>query len=143
MPFDESLPALTPLQNAVRLVLFSFGFATYTKFEPWSAYIQAIVAQLKESLEPAYLVALGIPDLLLWAQFFGASISRLTKERRWFITRLSQTVCQLELKCVDEMEKVLGRFFYLAAFSRRTLLEIWAEVSPIAHANRTDLAKTS
>jgi hypothetical protein len=53
MPFDELLPALTPLQNAVRLVLFSFGFATYTEFEPSSAYIQAIVAQLKESLEPA------------------------------------------------------------------------------------------
>jgi hypothetical protein len=143
MPFDKSLPALTPLQNAVRLVLFVYGFATYTKFEPSSAYIQAIAAQLKESLELVDLSALEIPDLLLWTQFFGASISRLSKERSWFVTRLARTIHQLELKSPDGMEEILRRFFYMGVLSRPSLLEIWNEVSSVDQALLQDLPKRS
>lgn len=141
MPFDKSLPALTPLQNAVRLVLFVYGFATYAKFEPSSAYIQAIVAQLKESIELVDLPALEIPDLLLWTQFFGASISRLSKERSWFVTHLARTIHQLKLKSADDMEEILRRFFYMGVLSRPSLLEIWNEVGSVDQALLQDLPK--
>jgi hypothetical protein len=141
MPFDETPSSLTPLQNAVRLILFIFGFATYTKLEPSAAYTQAIMAQLKESLEAIDLSALWTPDLLLWTLFFGAHISRQTKERPWFITCLARSIRQLELRSADEMQRVLLRFFYIGGFSRESLLEIWHEVSSAGQAHAEGMPK--
>jgi hypothetical protein len=135
MPFDDGLSPLTPLQNAVRLVLFIFGFATYTRFEPSAAYTQAIVAQLKESLEAVDLETLWTSDLLLWTFFFGAHISRQTRERPWFIACLVRSTRQLEIRSADEMQGMLLRFFYIGGFSRESLLEIWHEVSSAGQAH--------
>lgn len=129
MPFDDPSSRLTPLQNVVRLVLFIFGFATYTRFEPFSAWTQAIVVQLKESLELTDLSAVQPSDLLLWAEFFGALVSRRTNERPWFIARLARTVSQLGLESAEDMQAVLLRFFYLGSLSQGSLLEIWDQVT--------------
>ena len=135
LPFDEMPSTLTPVQNAVRLTLFIFGFATYTRFEPSSAYTQAMVDQLKEALELIDSPALLRSDLLSWTGFFGAHISRHTKERKWFITRLARTTGQLNLKSAGDLEAVLERFFYLENFSRASLLEIWDEVTSVSQAS--------
>ena len=130
LPFDPTLEeALTPLQNAVRLTLFIFGFATYTRFEPSSAYTLAIVDQLKEALELVDTSTLWSSDLLLWTLFFGAHIARHTQERAWFVTHLAENTSQLDLGSVDAVQGVLETFFFLKPFSRASLLEIWDEAS--------------
>jgi hypothetical protein len=131
LPFDETLSPLTPLQNAVRLTLFIFGFATYTRFEPLAASTHTIVVQLKESLELVDLSILKTSDLLLWPLFFGAHLSMRTKERPWFISCLARAVLYLDLTSADDMQNVLLRFFYLEGFSRESLLEIWNEVRSV------------
>lgn len=141
LPFNESPSIITPFQNAVRLTLFVFGFATYTKFDPASAYIQAIIAQLKESLELTDMTALPASDLLLWTQFFGAHISRQTKERSWFVNCLARNIRQLGLRSADDMQDALVRFFYLEGFSRQSLLEIWDEVRSLGQTYVEDSPK--
>ena len=131
LPFDGTLATLTPLQNAVRLTLFVFGFATYTRFEPSSAYTLAIVDQLKQELDRVGLATLWTSDLALWTLFFGAHISRHTKERAWFVTHLARNIGKLGLTSPDEMQEVLGRFFFLKIFTQASLLEIWDEARAV------------
>jgi hypothetical protein len=51
MPFDMPPPALTSIQEAVRLSLMIFAFAASTRFVPMSAYTLFLVHKLKETLE--------------------------------------------------------------------------------------------
>ena len=131
LTFDETLATLTPLQNAVRLTLFVFGFATYTRFEPSSAYILAIVDKLKRELDLVDLATLWTSDLVLWTLFFGAHISRHTKERAWFVTHLARNIGKLGLTSAFEVQEVLGRFFFLKIFTQASLLEIWNEARAV------------
>ena len=138
MPFNMPPPALTSIQEAVRLGLMIFGFAASTRFVPMSAYTLFLVHKLKETLELVDLGSLWSSDLLLWLLFFGAHISRHLEERTWFIACLARNTTQLDLTSADAAQEVLLKFFNLERFSRDSLLEIWDEISSFRQASSTE-----
>jgi len=138
MPFDMPPPALTLIQEAVRLTLMTFAFSASTRFVPMSAYTLFLVHKLKEALELLDLDSLWSSDLLLWLLFFGAHISRHLEERTWFIACLARNTTQLDLTSADAVQEVLLKFFYSERFSRDSLLEIWDEIGSFRQASSTE-----
>ena len=134
LPF-ESDTVITPLQECVRLALFTFGHLTKMSFEPGSLWTRALVNQFKESLEQTDLASFWSPlsTLLLWIVFLGAHVSQSLKEHPWFILHLANGVNLLKLQAADEMREVLVRFFYVETCFAQSMQTIWEEASLIAN----------
>ena len=130
MSFDAVVPHSTQIQGSIRLPLLIFGYANIMTFEPSATYSQALVDQLKSTLQKTSLATFWAPnyEALMWLVFIGAHISRGQKERPWFIVHLNQGARILGLQELGQLKEILVRFFYLENIYGKRLCEAWNEM---------------
>ena len=130
----SSVP-LTPLQEAIRLALLSFSFAsTAPPKRLTSAYACCFASELgtalMDSLRSGCWGASGdyTNDLLLvWTLFTAVHASPGRKERTWLVIQLSKCLARGGYMDMESVREVLEGYFYLECVNGRTLKQVWDE----------------
>lgn len=133
IPFNQECGEISPVQEALRLVLYIFAQPIIAVASPKAAFSRSMVRQLQAALECSECSTLWQRnfDLLLWVLFIGAHISYGEKEWDWFLAHIAMITRVLGIRSANEVKGVLSGFYYFPKLFDGTMEIVWKDTSVI------------
>jgi hypothetical protein len=93
--------------------------------------IKSMVSELVFSLRQSDLISLwsDFPEVLIWMLFNGASAALNQLDRGWLLLELRHGIELLDLRSIEELQKLLKSFLYIERTSQEDLCEVWREIN--------------
>ena len=139
LPYDRASD-LTPVQDAVRLALYTIAQPTVRIATTSSAFLRSLAQQLKRAIDRCDLAELWAEsaDVLLWVLFVATYVSHGQEEWSSLIAYMAMTVEALGIETESEMEEYLGGFVYLRKFCGEAVGRAWRDVEVILRPQTVD-----
>lgn len=138
---------LTPLQDAIRLALYSITQPILCIITPSFAFSQAMAKQLIAAIDKCSTADLyashGMSELFFWVLFVAAYVSRDQEEWPTLIAYIATTIEVLGIESAEQMEHLLYGFVYMRQFCGETLDTVWRDIEKRRQTDTVDFYTVS